>query len=71
MKRFKIMDSTGHSTLEYDENNAYGLARAERKFNDLIGRGYRAAVSRGDGEHQLIDSFQPADMLFVLPLRGG
>ena len=36
MARHIIMDSSGHSTIEFDKTNASDLVEAERRFRKLL-----------------------------------
>jgi hypothetical protein len=40
MARHIIMDPSGHSTFQFDKNSASSLAEAERRYNDLMAKGY-------------------------------
>ena len=43
MARHIIMDSSGHSTIEFDKTSAKDLAEAERRFRKLTAKGFLAA----------------------------
>jgi hypothetical protein len=49
------------------------VAQAERRFKELIGAGFTAAVRREGGRSELIRSFDPAaeETLFFPRLKGG
>jgi hypothetical protein len=70
--RLKIMDRTGHSVVDL-EDNQNGLARAEKKFKELTGQGFIAAVPAGNGEHRVIKEFdkEAQEVLFMPHLVGG
>ena len=77
MARHIIMDPSGHSTFEFDKDNTVSLTEAERRFNNLIGKGYVPAETRGDGTHHVPSrtdrSFNPDvdETIFIPALRGG
>ena len=39
-----VMNHTGHSRHEFDGDDIEALARAERRFRELTGEGFTAAV---------------------------
>ena len=49
------------------------LADAERRFDELTGVGFTAAVRRGEGRSELIRSFDPTceETVFFPRLKGG
>lgn len=68
-----IMDRSGHRKIDFDSTSTVELTEALDRFNDLTSKGYRAAVKRGDGVHELIRKFDPEaeQTLFIPQLRGG
>jgi hypothetical protein len=68
-----VMDATGDTRHEFDPADAVGMAEAERRFKELTGAGFTAAVRRGEGRSELIRSFDPAaeETVFFPRLRGG
>jgi hypothetical protein len=68
-----VMDATGDTRYEFDPAAAAAAAQAERRFNELIGTGFTAAVRREEGRLELIRSFDPAaeETLFFPRLKGG
>src|ERR1700704_1991490 len=70
-----VMDATGDTRHEFDPADNTALADAERRFNELTGVGFTAAVRRGEGRSELIRSFDPAAeesrRLFHRLSRGG
>lgn len=68
-----VMDHTGHSEHVFDKANKVSLAEAEERFNALIKKGYRAARTVSEGQHELIRSFDPnaEQTLFIPHLKGG
>lgn len=68
-----VMDATGDTRREFDPTDAAAVAEAERRFKDLTGAGFTAAVRRGEGRSELIRSFDPAakEMVFFPRLQGG
>jgi hypothetical protein len=68
-----VMDQTGDTRHEFDPGNAEALARAERRFRELTGAGFTAALRTGPGEVTRIRSFDPTaqETLFYPRLVGG
>jgi hypothetical protein len=69
-----IMDGSGDTRHEFDSSNRESVARAERRFKELTGKGFRAvALGRDEGSGELIRSFDPnvEQTLFIPQLRGG
>jgi len=69
--KFSIMDTTGHSTVEFTDEQK---AEADAKFRALIGEGKTAATRKaGETDYKVIKD--PAkiedETLFVPQLRGG
>ena len=77
MARHIIMDSSGHSTIEFDKTKPSDLAEAERHFQKLIAKGFLAAEEMGDGKHRVLTegdrTFNPAteETIFIPALKGG
>lgn len=73
MARHIIMDQSGHKQIDFNKADVVELEKAERRFKELTTQGYIAAVSRGDGEHQLLRAFAPAaeQTMFIPQLKGG
>jgi hypothetical protein len=77
MARHIIMDSSGHSTIEFDKTKPSDLAEAERRFQKLIAKGFLAAEEMGDGKHRVLAegdrTFNPAaeETIFIPALKGG
>ena len=68
-----VMDHTGHTRHCFDPNDAQGLANAEKRFIQLTGLGFTAAVRKGPGEITKVKSFDPTaeETLFFPRLVGG
>lgn len=68
-----VMDHSGDSRQFFDRSDPDALARAEHRFNELIGRGFVAAVRVGPGEASSVKSFDPTaeETLFFPRLVGG
>jgi hypothetical protein len=68
-----VMDATGDTRHEFDAADASAVMEAERRFKELTGAGFTAAVRRGEGRSELIRSFDPAaeETVFFPRLRGG
>jgi hypothetical protein len=77
MARHIIMDPSGHSTIEFDPNDAVALADAQRRFKHLVAKGYIPAEYLGGGQHSVPEkekrSFDPSvkETIFVPALKGG
>ena len=68
-----VMDHTGHTRHCFDPNDAQALANAEKRFIQLTGLGFTAAVRKGPGEITKVQSFDPTaeETLFFPRLVGG
>ena len=68
-----VMDHSGDSRHEFSVDDAESLARAERRFKELTGKGYTAAVRGGPGEVRRVSAFDPSakETLFYPRLVGG
>jgi hypothetical protein len=68
-----VMDATGDTRHEFDPTDAAAVAEAERRFKELTGAGFTAAVRRGEGRTELIRSFDPAaeETVFFPRLQSG
>jgi hypothetical protein len=68
-----VMDHTGDTRHSFNPDNVQALAKAEKRFNELIGMGFTAAVRTGPGEVAKIRSFDPTaeETLFFPRLVGG
>ena len=68
-----VIDHTGDTRHSFNPDDVLAVAKAERRFNELIGMGYAAAVRTGSGEVSKIRSFDPSaeETLFFPRLVGG
>jgi hypothetical protein len=68
-----VMDHTGDTRHMFDPADARAVAEAERRFKELIGAGFTAAVRRGEGKSEVLKSFDRArgGTLFIPRLKGG
>ena len=68
-----VMDHSGDRRHSFDPLDAEALARAEKRFRDLTGAGFIAAVRTADGESRRTRSFDPTaeETLFFPRLVGG
>lgn len=68
-----VMDRTGDSRHSFDVHDRVEVEKAERRFKDLTGSGFTAAVRSGPGEQRVIRSFDPTaeETLFYPRLVGG
>jgi hypothetical protein len=69
-----VMDQSGDTRHAFDVADAAAIARAEMRFKDLTGRGFRAvALGKGGRPGELLSAFDPnvAETLFIPQLQGG
>ncbi len=68
-----VMDHTGDTRHVFDAADRAAVAAAEKRFLELTGAGFIAAVKTGPGEQQLVRAFDPAaeEVLFHPRLVGG
>ncbi|MBV9563754.1 MAG: hypothetical protein JOY90_25410 [Bradyrhizobium sp.] len=68
-----VMDHSGDSRHRFDPRDADAVAEAERRFRQLTGAGFTAAVRTAAGESRRIDTFDPTaeETLFFPRLIGG
>jgi len=68
-----VMDRSGDTRHTFDSNDRAEIALAEKRFMELTGAGFTAAVRLGAGESRVIKSFDPTaeETLFYPRLVGG
>jgi hypothetical protein len=68
-----VMDRTGDTRHSFDIHDRVEVEKAERRFKELTGAGFTAAVRSGPGEQRVIRSFDPTaeETLFYPRLVGG
>ena len=68
-----VMDRSGDTRHTFDAGNSASVAEAEKRFMELTGVGFTAAVRTGPGEQRIIRSFDPTaeETLFYPRLVGG
>ena len=68
-----VMNQSGDTRFTFDRSDAKELASAERRFMELTGAGFTAAVRRGPGDCQVVRSFDATaeETLFYPRLIGG
>ena len=69
-----VMDRHGDTRHDFDPTSPDALARAEQRFLQLTGKGFRAVALRKDGApNWLLREFDPAveRTLFIPQLQGG
>jgi hypothetical protein len=68
-----VMDRTGDTRHTFDIHDRADVEKAERRFKELTGAGFTAAVRWGPGEQRVIRSFDPTaeETLFYPRLVGG
>jgi hypothetical protein len=69
-----VMDRSGDTRHEFDATDADAVARAEERFQDLTGKGFRAvALGKGGEQGELMRKFDPTveRTLFIPQLQGG
>lgn len=72
--RYQILDQTGHTEELHDTKVEDGIARAERRFKELTGQGFRAAKITDDGSPgTMLKQFDPTaeSVVFIPRLVGG
>ncbi|MGY8661647.1 hypothetical protein Q3C01_04670 [Bradyrhizobium sp. UFLA05-109] len=68
-----VMDRNGDSRYSFNSGDAEELAQAERRFYELTGVGFTAAVRTSQGQVSKVRSFDPTaeETLFFPRLIGG
>jgi hypothetical protein len=68
-----VMDHTGDTRHQFDPADVSAVAEAERRFKELIGAGFTAAMRLGEGKSEILKSFDPTaeETLFIPRLQGG
>jgi hypothetical protein len=68
-----VMDQTGDTRHHFDPLNNAELLEAERRFNDLTGRGFTAAKRTSPGQASKLRSFDPTaeETIFFPRMVGG
>jgi len=68
-----VMDLNGDSRHQFDPEDATAVTKAEKRFRELTGAGFVAAVRTSTGESRLARSFDPtaSETLFFPRLIGG
>jgi hypothetical protein len=68
-----VMDHNGDTRHYFDPDDAEALAKAERRFKELTGKGFTAAVRITCGEVAKVTSFNPnaEETVFFPRLIGG
>jgi hypothetical protein len=68
-----VMDQSGDTRHTFDSNDRAAVASAEKRFLELTGAGFTAAVRSGIGEPKIVRNFDPTadETLFFPRLVGG
>jgi hypothetical protein len=68
-----VMDHTGDTRHQFDPADVRAVAEAERRFKELTGAGFTAAMRLGEGKSEVLRSFDPTaeETLFIPRLKGG
>jgi hypothetical protein len=68
-----VMDTSGDTRHQFDPDNAAGVAEAERRFGELISKGFVAAKRTRNGTSELVRHFDPTaqETVFIPRLVGG
>jgi hypothetical protein len=68
-----VIDRTGDTRYTFDAGNRTAVEEAERRFMELTGVGFTAAVRTGPGQQRVIRNFDPTadETLFHPRLVGG
>ena len=67
-----VMDRTGDTRHEFNTADALAVTKAERRFKQLTGAGFTAAVRTAEGRSELVRNFDPTaeETLFFPRLQG-
>ena len=68
-----VPDDTGDTRHTFDNTDDAAVKEAMERFDDLIGKGYRAAADLGGGTQTMLDGFtlDSETTVFILPLVSG
>jgi hypothetical protein len=68
-----VMDPTGDTRHEFNISDVAAVAEADRRFRQLTGTGFTAAVRTAEGRSKLIRNFDPSaeETIFFPRLQGG
>ncbi len=69
-----VMDRSGDTRHQFDVSDSESITRAEERFRQLTGLGFRAvALGENGSSGELIDKFDPkiGQTLFIPQLKGG
>jgi hypothetical protein len=68
-----VMDRTGDTRHAFDRYDRDAVEKAEKRFMELTGAGFTAAVRTGPGEQRVVRKFDPTaeETLFYPRLVGG
>jgi Cdc6-like AAA superfamily ATPase len=68
-----VMDRSGDTRHTFDTRDRAAVEEAEKRFTELTGMGFTAAVRTGPGHQRVVRSFDPAaeETLFFPRLVGG
>jgi hypothetical protein len=69
-----VLDHTGHSAHVFDKADVVSLSEAERRFQELTGKGFIAATRPEDGTPGVVlKAFDPdaEAVVFIPALQGG
>jgi hypothetical protein len=68
-----VMDLSGDTRHEFSPDDATAVAEAEKRFGELVAKGFIAAKRTGGGTSALVRQFDPTaqETLFIPRLVGG
>ena len=68
-----VMDHSGDTCHCFNPDDVHALAEAEKRFKEITGQGFTAAVRTASGEVAKVHSFDPTaeETLFFPRLVGG
>jgi hypothetical protein len=68
-----VMDGAGDTRHTFGTRDRAAVEEAEKRFTELTGVGFTAAVRTGPGHQRIVRSFDPSaeETLFFLRLVGG
>jgi hypothetical protein len=68
-----VMDHTGDTRHQFDPADAVAVSEAERRFKQLTGADFTAAMRLSDGKSKVLKSVDPTaeETVFIPRLQGG
>jgi hypothetical protein len=68
-----VMDLSGDTRHQFNQDDEAAVAEAEKRFSELTGAGFIAAKRTGEGTSELVRHFDPTaqETVFIPRLVGG